>query len=74
LSAKTVLAGGGALKYFQPSFWKSALPPGARRRLDLNPAPLFQQSQSHIDRRERLPAVIPHASASLTALELSNTT
>jgi hypothetical protein len=38
LSAKTVLAGGGALNYFQPSFWKSALPPGARLRRDLNPS------------------------------------
>jgi hypothetical protein len=30
--------------------------------------------QSHFDRRERRPAVIPRASASLTPLELSNTT
>jgi hypothetical protein len=28
---------------------------------------------SHFDRRERRPAVIPRASASLTPLELSNT-
>jgi hypothetical protein len=30
--------------------------------------------QSHFDRRERRPAVLPRASASLTPLELSNPT
>jgi len=32
------------------------------------------QTQSHFDRRERLPAVIPRAFASLAPLELSNAT
>jgi hypothetical protein len=46
---------------------------GDRRISFCQPFPR-RQSQSHFDRRERLPAVILPASASLAPLELSNTT